>query len=485
MKISPVKCLRLCILLLIAAFFGFSLQAQKGSKCKSDAGCTTIIFGKEATADGSVLMAHNEDYGPNDCFHLVHHPRESHAPGEVIRFAFETVPHVPRTFAYTALEMYSAERLGMPPAKFLDGFNEYGVSLASNCIDCREPVQPFDKGLGWPEIGQIVLQRCRTAREAVDLCGRLVDQYTFNGFEATSCKNLTFLIADADEGWFMEVTKRHWVAKRVPEDGALFYANQALIETDWDSASADLVPYATAQGWYDSKSGKKFSFREAYGIGLGNPANVMREKRARELLVDKLGRATIQDLILVMRDHYEGMAEHDTPHSQKRARPICVSGTQSTQIYHLRKTMPAEIGCVMWSLASSPCLGVYTPIWAGYQGETPVEWQRGADSSSPDSAWWTFEDIQRTVAPKENPDSEFWKATWPVIRKRWDEVEKKGADEVAALEKEAMGLWRQGKKNEANKFLTDYTNTRLHSDFLEARSILESIVAKGRKPGRE
>jgi dipeptidase len=357
--------------------------------------------------------------------------------------------------------------------------------MGSNCIDCREPAQPFNKGLGWPEIGQIVLQRCKTAREAVELCGKLVDQYSFNGFEATSCKNLTFLIADSDEGWFMEVTKRHWVAKRCPDDGAVFYANQALIETDWDMASADLIPYAVANGWFDPASGEKFNFREVYGLDLGKPVNAMREERAKELLGLKLGSITAQDLINVMKDHYEGKPYYDTPHSQRKARSICVSGTQSTQLYHLRKNMPAEIGCVMWSLASSPCLGVYVPIWAGYGGDIPAEWQKGSDSFSPDSAWWTFENIQRIVAPKDNPDPDFWKITYPVIRERWDKIEKKGWEQATALEKEATALWQQGKKDEVRKLLTNYTNTRLHSDFLEAHSILESLTAKGRKPGRE
>jgi len=144
-----------------------------------------------------------------------------------------------------------------------------------------------------------------------------------------------------------------------------------------------------------------------------------------------------------------------------------------------------EIGCVMWSLASSPCLGVYTPIWAGYRGDTPAEWQKGSDSFSPDSAWWTFENIQRIVAPKENANPEFWKVTWRVLRERWNKIEKKGSEQVATLEKDALKLWERGKTDEARRLLTNYTNTRLHSDFLEARSLLDGLKAKCAMPGRE
>ncbi|MGA2260711.1 MAG: C69 family dipeptidase [Acidobacteriota bacterium] len=476
-KMKPLVTLLSLLLIPLSACM-LSSREQAGSKAA--AGCTTVIIGKRASADGSVIMAHNEDYGDNDCMHLVYHPEEKHVPGDVIRFAFEAVPQAVVTYAYTAIEMYSGQRLGMPPAKFLDGMNEFGVSMASNCIDCKEPGRPYDKGLGWPEIGQIVLQRCKTAREAVELSAKLVDQYTFNGFEATSCKNVTFLIADSNEGWIMEVTKKHWVARRCPDDGAVFYANQAQIETDWDLASADLVSYATAQHWYDPKTGKKFNFREAYGTNLGDPSNTMREARASELLAPKLGKITVQDLAGVMRDHYEGKTYYQLPHNRK-TRPICVSSTDASQIYHLRGNLPPDIGCVMWSLVSSPCSGVYTPVWAGYGGGTPAEWQRGSDSYSSDSAWWAFESIQRDAAPLGNNNRERWSSVGPVITKRWDNIEKQAYEKVSEIERNALESWRRGEKGTALKLLTDYTNSRLHSDYLEACSILDWLKSRTAK----
>jgi len=357
-------------------------------------GCTTLIIGKEATADGSVIMAHNEDYGDNACMHLMYHPRQTHEPEELIHFAFEDVPQVAVTYAYIADEMYDPERLGMPPAAFMNGINEYGVALASNCFDCKEELLPNDMGLGWPEIGQLVMERCKTAREAVDLCARLVDTYTFNGFEATSCKNLNFAIADANEGWIMEVTNRHWVAKRCPDDGAIFYANQAEIDTEWDFASDDLIKYAIDQGWYNPAFGEPFSFKEVYcGPYLGKSYNVARVERQQELLGPKLGSVTLGDVFAVMRDHYEGTEYYNTPHNfstqysgepRNRAlvRPICVDSTHSSEVYHLRGDMPATIGCIMWIAASSPCCSVYTPIYAGNRGATPAEWMLGWDSST-------------------------------------------------------------------------------------------------------
>ena len=129
----------------------------------------------------------------------------------------------------------------------------------------------------------------------------------------------------------------------------------------------------------------------------------------------------------------------------------------------------------MWSLASSPCSGVYTPIWAGYQGGTPAEWQRGSGSYTPDSAWWAFESIQRLLAPPDNSNKEFWESHWPAIRNRWAATEARRESEIAALEGNVSRLLQQGSPEEARRLLTNYSNVELHADFMGASSILDSL----------
>jgi len=437
--------------------------------------CTTIIIGRKATKDGSVIISHQEDYGPNDCMYLVYHPRRTHKPGEVIRFAFESLPQVRVTFSYVADEMYSPDRLGMPPSVFMNGINEYGVIMSSNCIDSREPNSEDDDGLGWPEIGRIVMERCKTAREAVDWVCHLVDEFTFNGFEATSCKNLTFVIGDSHEGWIIEVTDAHWVAKRCPDDGAIYYANQAQIETEWDLSSDDLISYTVEQGWYDANSGEPFNYRETYSAGsLGRQGNVLREKRSRELLEPKLGSITVQDLMELHRDHYEGTKYASTPHARDLARQICVASTHASQVYHLRSDMPAAMGCVMWIAASSPCISVYTPVYAGHDGEMPLEWKTGWDFFNPNSAWWTFEQIQRIVAPG-TPNRPFKQDVWSDIRTIFDLTEKKEILLTVLLEKKALKHWELGEEDLARDLLTKYTIRQLQSNLHTAQTLLHGL----------
>ena len=481
MKVSISKKLILCLIVPMLCLVWLSLQS------KAEAKCVTLGIGKKATADGSVIMAHHEDYGPNDAMHIVYHPRKTHLPGEIIDFAYEDVPQVELTYAYTADEMYDPERLDMPPAKFMNGINEWGVTASSNCFDTKEPLLPNDEGLGWPEMLQLVMERSKTAREGIELCSRLIDKYTFNGFEATSCKNLTFVIADPNEVWQMAVTNRHWVARRIPDDAGLFYANELQIETKWDMASADLIDYAVAQGWYDKSSGEPFNFKKVYGKDLGQDWNVKRQEGLRALLQPKLGSITVQDVMSALRDHYDGTKDYNMPHSgnytgaEGRVVSICNDANHSSEVYHLRGNMPTAIGSVMWISSGAPCSSVYTPVYAGHRGQTPKAWRTGWDSFDPNSAWWTFEQIQRIMTPIE-PDPKFYNTYHPQVRARWERAEQKQFAETAELEKEAMKLWKDGKTYEAHKLLTDYTNRRLRTNYWIAQGLLSWLYAMGGEP---
>ena len=432
-------------------------------------GCSHVIIGKDATADGSVIHGHTEDLGENVCAHLHFYPRMEHMPGEVIHFAWEDVPQVPVTYAYSANEAYAWEVYSGFP---FDGMNEYGVSMGCNSISSKVPSLPPNTGLSLSEVIQLVFERSKTAREAVDVIAWAVETYGVSVWGDCS-----YLLADANEGWLVETAKRHWVALRCPDDGAIFYANQMKIETEWDLACDDLIDYAIAMGWYDPASGEPFNFRETYGTNLGSPRNVMREERERALLEPKLGSITVQDVMSVLRDHYEGTEYYfypphgNPPEVRNPWRTICSRTTQAPHVWHLRSYMPVDIGCVMWYCMSSACISVFTPVYAGHRADFPVEYTLGQGTFDPESAWWTFEQIQRMT------DKDY-AGTIGHIRKIWDQCESQEFKQTPQLEKAALIQWVSGHKEQAQKLLTEYTNTRLHIHFLKARALLQWVSLK-------
>ncbi len=136
--------------------------------------------------------------------------------------------------------------------------------------------------------------------------------------------------------------------------------------------------------------------------------------------------------------------------------------------------MPAAMGCVMWIAASSPCISVYTPVYAGHDGEMPLEWKTGWDFFNPNSAWWTFEQIQRIVAPG-TPNRPFKQDVWSDIRTIFDLTEKKEILLTVLLEKKALKHWELGEEDLARDLLTKYTIRQLQSNLHTAQTLLHGL----------
>ena len=90
------------------------------------------------------------------------------------------------------------------------------------------------------ELARVALERCRTAREAVDLMGKLVDTYGLYG------TGETLLVADQNEGWVFEMQPIPtgigdlWIAQRVP-DGEIFVAANQFRIRDISAQNPDQV----------------------------------------------------------------------------------------------------------------------------------------------------------------------------------------------------------------------------------------------------
>ena len=194
--------------------------------------CTTILVGKNASYDGSTIVARNED-SPNGQFEpkkmKVVHPEEQ-----------------PRTYT-TALSHLTLELPGDPmryssvpdalPGHGIwaaAGFNTADVGMsATETITSNERVLGADplveyvpaKGVeGEEDFVTVVLPYVRTAREGVQRLGSLLEQYgtyEMNGIA----------FSDEDEIWWLEtIGGHHWIAKRVPDDAYVTMPNQLGID---------------------------------------------------------------------------------------------------------------------------------------------------------------------------------------------------------------------------------------------------------------
>lgn len=67
----------------------------------STSACFTVVVGKDASADGYVIMAHNEDDGPPQVVNHHKVPRKSYAAGEKYKLiGGGQIDQVPETWSY-------------------------------------------------------------------------------------------------------------------------------------------------------------------------------------------------------------------------------------------------------------------------------------------------------------------------------------------------------------------------------------------------
>lgn len=257
-------------------------------------GCTTILVGKKASADGSTIMARTDDSG--------------HGSFEAKRFEVIAPEDLPKTYrsVLSHVEIPLPET-GLRYTRFPDvdthkglwagaGINSARVSMtatetltsnervlgADPLVELREaqgeegqdgfvPEQPG--GIGEEDMVVLVLPYIKTAREGVLRLGELLQQYgtyEMNGIG----------FADNDDVWWLEtVGGHHWLARRLPEECYAVIANQfSLDDFDFDDAlgegrdylcSPDLREFVadnhldTAQT--DGQPAQRFNPRLAFG----------------------------------------------------------------------------------------------------------------------------------------------------------------------------------------------------------------------------
>lgn len=407
-------------------------------------GCTTILVGKKATADNSVIMGHNEDMGDLSG-RLLFQPAQTHQEKE-INVNYVTIPQVPKTYHYWA----SGNSIPIAEKHYdggwiLCGMNQWGVSFGCNTMSTREKPIPKGKGILRYSIRQLILERSKTAKDAVKLIGHLVDKY------GQSDSPVAYCIADQNEAWLVETTYRHWVARRIPDDGFHVEANEYSIETHWDTASDDLVEYASQQGWYDPEKGP-FNFKYAYGNPkhLDQPRNTSRRFQGNYMLKNKVGSITVKNILYIL--------------SQP---PIQTTATQAFMVWHLRTNMPLEIGCVMWHGMSGANTSIAVPIYIG-SSKVPREYTNASYTEDSKSAWWQFERLQKQHYPR-------WWEYSPAyfdLRKKLTKFQELVFKENSAVEEKAIKLWESGETGKAKECLTMHTYKMLEQALKQAADTL-------------
>ena len=261
----------LCLLLPAQSLAQDNEEPQWGTRYPMS--CTSIMVGKKASADGSVMTSHTCDSWYRTWMQVV--PARDYERDTV------TAIYDGRMHTQSAQDSTKMYRKGVIPQvrhtyRYLDTaypcLNEKQLAIGETTISGRDTLQNKKGMFMIEELERIALERCATAREAIRLMGDLVKRYGYG--DSGEC----LTIADKNEVWIFEVfgegpkkTGGVWAAVRIPDDEIAVSANISrisrldLADTDRYMASDNVFDVAKKLKLWDGK--EEFCFWKVYSGG--------------------------------------------------------------------------------------------------------------------------------------------------------------------------------------------------------------------------
>lgn len=278
------------IVLAVAISMAVGVRAQStdyNSQMVDGQSCTSIMVGKRASTDGSVITSHTCD-GRYRTWMTIE-PAQDYRQGMLhtvrkgtmhtsfrddttgVRVA-GTIPQVSHTYAYlnTAYPCLNEKQLAIGETTFggPDTLqNEAGMFMIE-------------------ELERVALMRCDNAREAIRLIGDLIKTYGYG--DGGEC----ITIADKNEVWQMEILGEGpdriggvWAAQRIPDDHVGVSANIPRIgklqrgNKEYFMCSDNIEEVAKRYGLWDGEG--EFVFWKAFNASYANGKNF----REREFFI--------------------------------------------------------------------------------------------------------------------------------------------------------------------------------------------------------
>ncbi|MFO7769178.1 MAG: C69 family dipeptidase [bacterium] len=478
--------------------------------------CTSIMVGRLASTDGSVMTAHSCDGNYRTWLRM--EPAADHREGTMKQIHWGTlhtespwdtgelilkgeIPEAAHTYAYMNVAY---------PC-----MNEHQLAIGETTIGGRRELRN-DEGLFLIEdLQRIALERTTTAREAIRLIGELVAEYGYGDWG--EC--LTF--ADPKEVWHFEIFGAGpfekgavWAAVRIPDGHVGVSANIPRISTlDLDDpdrymASENVYSVAEEMGWYDPSDGEPFRMWEAYSgrrpfsdreffvlSTMAPSLDLEWEVEELPFSVEPDEKVSVEDVFAYYRSTYEGhefdpmknlkveqrrrgqeagemvtttavspWMGRDTrqllntlaPGSVESHRTIAVARCSYSQVNQCRDWLPDGIGGIAWFSFDNPAQSPRIPIFAGVL-ELPDSFEVCAQERyRTDSAAWWFRRTNRLAMIK-------YGTTRQTMEEAVMAFQDRALTELPMVEQTALELYRNAQDGEDapdayRQYLTRYTN---------------------------
>ena len=382
-------------------------------KRESADSCTTILVGKNASYDGSTIVARTED-SQNGVFTpkklIVVKPEDQPRHYKSVLSTFEIdLPGNP--VRYTAV----------PDAIPKDGiWGEAGINIYNVAMSETETITTnsrvlgadplVESGIGEEDMLTLVLPYVKTAREGVLRLGKILEEY--GTYESNG-----IAISDVNEIWWLEtIGGHHWMARRVPDDAYVTNPNQLGSDyfefgnPDEFLCDPDLENFVTEHHLILDQEGKGFNPRYAFGSQKDKDRHyntprawAIQHFLNPEIEQDPLSfeipwcqkpyrKVTIEDVKYVLSNHYQDTIydpygpEGDQV-SQRTFRTIGINRTSQTAILQLRPNKPQETTGIQWISYGSMPYNTAVPFFTQVD-TTPDYFANTTAKVATDSFYW-------------------------------------------------------------------------------------------------
>lgn len=506
---------KLALILLFS--FPIILNAQWAYNDPDDEGypenCTTIMVGRLASTDGSVMTSHSCDGNYRTWLEIF--PHQKYEAG-VLHPVYAGMLHTEEAWDMTKLVLRGNISEVQETYAFLNTaypcLNEKQLAIGETTIYGREELVNPEGMFFIEELEKIALQRCKTAREAITLIGSLAEEYGYA--DLAECITL----ADPKEVWQLEIAgsgkgrpSSIWCAERIPDENVGICANIPRISVvdfkdhDFFMYSSDLQNVAKKLGYWDGKeplkfwkviNGKKpFAIREFYVLSALAPSlNLSFDSEELPFSVKPEKKQSPRDIMRFFRETYEGtqwdmtknlmvtVKEKDKdgnetvkqvkspvmsnwmnndlrtllnelkPGTIERQRTIAIAGCSYSHVIQCRSWLPDEVGGVAWFAFDSPGESPRIPIFSGVLNLPQSFNICGQPRYRTDAAIWSFREANRLATVN-------WSRGRALIEPAVQELEEKAFSELPSVEKKVVELVKDGKNDEAKRYVTFYTNS--------------------------